>query len=140
MPYGCPLKPTWASEPRISFTAVSPQTIFYTSASQLSFGCAVDPLPLVFLLGNGQVRELLRHDASRGRAGHDVVLGEVADALLTQEVLVQYELAVDSRHGRPQDGEDGVGEDGGLAQVSRLGRVIPRELLRGGGLDGLGKL
>lgn len=57
--------------------------------------------------------------------------------MLAEEVLVEDQLAVDFCGGGAQDGEDGVGEDGGFAEVLFLVGVFLGELLGGGGLDGL---
>lgn len=57
--------------------------------------------------------------------------------MLAEEVLVEDQLAVDRCGGGAQDGEDGVGEDGGFAEVFFLGGVFLCELLGGGGFDGL---
>lgn len=57
--------------------------------------------------------------------------------MVAEEVLVEEQLAVDDGGGGVEDGEDGVEEDGGLAEV--VGLVGPEvgELGGGGGLDGL---
>lgn len=55
--------------------------------------------------------------------------------MLAEEVLVEDELAVDLFGGGAQDAEDGVGEDGGFAEVLFLAGVFLCELLGGGGFD-----
>lgn len=55
--------------------------------------------------------------------------------MLAEKVLVEDELAVDLFGGGAQDAEDGIGEDGGLAEVLFLAGVFLCELLGGGGLD-----
>jgi hypothetical protein len=89
------------------------------------------------LFGNSQVGQLRGHDAARIRARNDAVFGEVGDALVAEEVLVEDQLAVDLGGGGAQDGEDGVGEDCGLAEVLFLVGVFLCELLGCGGFDGL---
>lgn len=78
------------------------------------------------------------HDAAGYRSRDEAVLCKVGDAgVVAEEVLVEQQLAVDEAGRRGEDGEDGVGEDGGLAELVPLGRVGRGELLRGGRLDGL---
>lgn len=105
---------------------------------QFRFSSAIHPLPLICLLGNSQVGQLRGHDAARARAGNDAVFGKVGDAgVLAEEIFVEDQLAVDFCGGGAQDGEDGVGEDCGLAEVFFLAGVFLCELLGGGGFDGL---
>lgn len=74
-----------------------PSELQHPSPSQLCLlARAVIPLPLIILLRNGQVWQLLGHDPTRRRARHDAVLREVGDAgVVAQEILVEEELAVD---------------------------------------------
>lgn len=60
--------------------------------------------------------------------------------MVAEKVLVEEELAVDDGGRGAEDGEDGVGEDGGAAQVVGLVGLGLCELRRGGGLDGLGSV
>jgi hypothetical protein len=88
------------------------------NSSKLRLGRTIIPLPLVVLLLDAQVREYPGHDPARTRARHDGVLGKVGHALVAAEkVLVQLEAAVDIGGRGAEDGEDGVGEDGRLAEV-----------------------
>jgi hypothetical protein len=57
--------------------------------------------------------------------------------VLAEEVFVEDQLAVDLGGGGAQDAEDGVREDGGLAEVLFFAGVFLGELLSGGGFDGL---
>lgn len=59
--------------------------------------------------------------------------------MLAEEVLVEDQLAVDFGGRGAQDAEDGVREDGGLAEVLFLVGVFLGELLGGGRFNGLGK-
>lgn len=57
--------------------------------------------------------------------------------MIAEEVLVKDQLAVDLGGRRAQDAEDGVGEDGGLAEVLFLVGILLGELLGGGRFNGL---
>lgn len=57
--------------------------------------------------------------------------------MLTEKVLVEEEFTVDDRGGSLEDGEDGVGEDGCLAQVVGFVWVLDSELLSSSRFDGL---
>lgn len=52
--------------------------------------------------------------------------------MLVEEILVEEELAVDDGGRRSEDGEDGVGEDGGFAEIIRFLGIFLCELLCGG--------
>lgn len=109
-----------------------------TRGLQFGFSSTIHPLPFICLLGHSQVGQLRGHDAARARARNDAVFGKVGDAaVLAEEVLVEDQLAVDLCGGGAQDGKDGVGEDGGFAEVFFLVGVFLCELLGGGGFDGL---
>lgn len=85
---------------------------------------AIIPPPLVILLRNRQIGQSRRHDAPRRAARDDAVPREVRHAgVLAQEVLVEEEAAVHEGRGGGEHGEDGVGEDGCVAEVSCLGGV-----------------
>lgn len=109
-----------------------------TSRSKLGAVGAVDGLALVGLLGDGQVGQVTGHDAAWQGSRDEAVLCKVGDGgVVAQKVLVEEQLAVDAGGRGGEDGEDGVGEDGGLAEVVLLGGVGGGELLGGGGFDGL---
>lgn len=85
------------------------------------------------MLRDSQVWQLFGHDPPRSHAGNDAVLGKVLDAgMLVEEILVEEELAVDDGGRRSEDGEDGVGEDGGFAEIIRFLGIFLCELLCGG--------
>lgn len=88
---------------------------------------------------NRQVRQRDGHDTPGAGARDDGVRREISHAtLLAEKVLVQDELSVHDGGGGSEDGVDGVGEDGGFPKVLELRGICADELLRGGGLYGLG--
>lgn len=78
------------------------------------------------------------HDTTGCGSRDDVVLGKVRDSgVLTEKVLIEEEFTVDDRGGSLEDGEDGIGEDGCLAQVVGFVWVLGSELLSSCRFDGL---
>lgn len=57
--------------------------------------------------------------------------------MLTEEVLIEDQIAIDFGGGGAQDAQDGIGEDGGLAEVLFFVGVFLGELLGGGRFNGL---
>ena len=99
---------------------------------------AIHPLTLVVLLLDPQAGQFARHDPAGLGARDPRIRREVRDPLVAaQKVLVQQSLAVDVGRRGFQDGEDGVREDGGLAQLRQVRFGLVAGVLRRSGFDGL---
>lgn len=97
----------------------------------------IHPPSLLLLLPHPQIRKLRRHDPSWSLPGHERIPAKIRDTLvLPQEILIHETPAVDGFDRCVEDGEDGVGEDGWLAESGFVGFGG----LGGGGVDGLCRL
>lgn len=94
---------------------------------------AVNPFTLICLLGDSQVWQLGRHDASWRSPRDDIILAKVADAVvLAQKVFIKEQLAVDVLCRRLDYAENSIREDGCFADVLFLVWVRLCKLFRSG--------